>query len=228
MPLRPIQFGAATAIVVTALLLGGMTAEQMSRRRPGDAEPYHRQVRRFVEHFPVRVGRWSSVDITLPAGALKLLKPNAVLSRRYTDTQTGRAFSLLVIQCRDARDLAGHYPLNCYPASGWSLSRMDGHDWSVDGRTWPGMWYCFEQAIVGQTQVLHVANLLVLPDGRLTRSMGDVYDLAADYTRRFYGAAQVQFVFSGPWSQDDRDQTVALFLKELAPVIDQIRMGVTP
>src|SRR3954469_20179194 len=102
------------AFLTVALLLG-LTAETLSRPRPSDAEPYHAQVKAAEAQITVPDG-WTFEDFRLPDGAIALLKPNASLYRVF---KSPRQFQFLFIQCRDARDMGGHYPPVCYPASGW-------------------------------------------------------------------------------------------------------------
>src|SRR3954466_15155977 len=100
---------------LTVALLLGLSAETLRRPRPGDAEPYHTRVKAAREQFAVPEN-WTFEDHDLPDGAIALLKPNATLFRQF---KSPRPFQFLFIQCRDARDMGGHYPPVCYPASGW-------------------------------------------------------------------------------------------------------------
>src|SRR4051794_24399767 len=103
------------AMLTVALLLG-LSAETLVRPQPRDAEPYHVRVKAASDAMATPKG-WSFKQLVIPEAAIQLLKPNAQICRQYT-TPT-RQFQFLLIQCRDARDMGGHYPPVCYPASGW-------------------------------------------------------------------------------------------------------------
>src|SRR5215212_3483805 len=107
------------AILTVALLLG-LTAETLSRPRPGDAEPFHAHAFAATSAMATPDG-WTFTDLKIPDGAVALLKPNARICRQYFTPI--RPFQFLLIQCRDARDMGGHYPPVCYPASGWVAVR---------------------------------------------------------------------------------------------------------
>jgi len=102
------------AFLTVALLLG-LTAETLSRPGPKDATPFHTRVREFKTHFNNPEGWTAKVpDNELPPGAVALLKPNLDICRTYLNPR----FEFLLVQCLDARDMGGHFPPNCYPASG--------------------------------------------------------------------------------------------------------------
>ena len=54
----------------------------------------------------------------MPA-AVEMLRPERIVQRVYTDTESSDRFSLVIVFSPDARDLAGHYPPVCYPNAGW-------------------------------------------------------------------------------------------------------------
>jgi len=193
------------ALLTVALLLG-LTAETLSRPQPKDAKPYHKSLRAFKTNFKNPDGWIAKVpDNELPPGAVALLKPNLDICRTYLNPR----FQFLLVQCRDARDMGGHYPPVCYPASGCVLVGPElGKDmtWVVEGKTIEGKEYVFSHLEGGQTRTQIVDNLLILP--RITncyvRDIDKVRAFAADYTQRFYGAAQIQFVFDGEVPESER------------------------
>src|SRR5947207_4217407 len=116
--------------VLSLALLGGIAAEQHRRLKPRDVEPYHARAAAAVKAVPYVIGYWTGKDDEIPSAAQKLLRPNAILSRTYSDNDPGRGgiyrtrrrdASLLVVQCRDSRDMVGHYPPICYRAHGMTL-----------------------------------------------------------------------------------------------------------
>ena len=196
------------ALLTVALLLG-LSAETLSRPRPGDADPFHAQVRAAESNLLNPEG-WTFTDADLPTGAITLLKPNVSLCRQYKTPSC--QFQFLLIQCRDARDMGGHYPPVCYPSSGW-LAVGDGKGksmaWTIGSRSIVGMEYEFSHLEEGQTRTRTVDNLLIIPRGRdcYVCEMKEMREFAADYLRRFYGAAQIQFVFDGAVPENVRRET---------------------
>ena len=199
------------AFLTVALLLG-LTAETLSRPRPGDAEPYHARVLAAANAMATPDG-WTFKDLKIPDAAVQLLKPNSRVCRQYF-TPT-RSFQFLLIQCRDARDMGGHYPPICYPASGWvAVQNEKGKPlarhmtWTINNRVIVGMEYEFTGNTDGQTITRTVDNLLILPRGRecYVQQMDEIRAAAADYLRQFYGAAQIQLIFDGAVPETERRQ----------------------
>jgi hypothetical protein len=193
------------AFLTVALLLG-LTAETLSRSRPADADPYHARLRAFKTNFNSPDG-WTgkAKDDDLPPGAIALLKPNLDICRTYFNPR----FQFLLVQCRDARDMGGHYPPVCYPASGCVVvgdPKGRNVTWTVGGKTIVGKEYEFSHLEGAQTRTQIIDNLLILP--RVTNcyvtDIDDVRGFAADYLQRFYGAAQIQFVFDAEVPEIER------------------------
>src|SRR5512146_1994836 len=102
------------AMVLSVLLLGGAVAERFTLLPPADARAYQERVRKAFDVFPKSQGDWVAQDCEIPAQAMKLLRPNSILSRSYTNVVTGQRCSVLLVDCTDARDLVCHYPPICY------------------------------------------------------------------------------------------------------------------
>jgi hypothetical protein len=206
-------------------LLCGATAEVMSYGKPQDAEPFHAHVREVFAGLPKKVGDWVAEDIELPAAAGKLLRPNVLLNRRFTNVLTGRVVDFLLVQCRDARDMVGHYPPNCYPGNGWQLNAAGEKTWSADGLSITGTEYKFlKPGFLGE-HPLYAANFMIIPGEGFAPDMGGVQARANDPRRRVFGAAQVHVVFSGEVPAAERDEVVGLMLRANAAVIKAIRDG---
>ena len=197
------------AFLTIALLLG-LSAETLSRPRPGDAEPFHARVKAAEANFVTPDG-WNVTDLKIPDGAITLLKPNVGMCRNYRTPKC--QFQFLLIQCRDARDMGGHYPPVCYPSSGWlSVGDPKGKvaTWNIGGKTIPGMEYEFSHLDEeGQSRTRIVENLLIIPRGTdcYVSEMKELRGFAADYLRRFYGAAQIQLIFDGTVPENVRRET---------------------
>ncbi|MFV1968179.1 MAG: exosortase-associated EpsI family protein [Pirellulaceae bacterium] len=211
------------SIAISLLLLTGMAVARVYRPQPADAAPYHEHVRQVAGSLPIRIGDWVGTDLDVPPAAIKMLQPNVLVYRQYHQLETGQIASLLLVQCKDARDLAGHFPPVCYPAHGWEPVFSRPHTWRLDDRTIDGMEYGFDFRGLQATQHMVVANFMVLPDGQFLRDMKGVRRAAADYTRHFLGAAQFQIVMDASIPESQRDKTVQQLLEGCRETIDAIR-----
>jgi len=208
--------------MATLGLLGGLTAQKLSYSSPAGVEEYHQSVRIAIEAIPSRIGLWIGEDIKVPQAALALLRPNGICSRRYTHQKTNQNFQLLVLHCRDARDMQGHYPPVCYPAQGWTLRTAQPTEWIAGGLVIPAMIYEFDQAFPTYSIKLVIANVLILPDGSMPRDIAGVRTLAADYTMRNLGAGQIQIVFHAYTKIDQYDEIIQTVLNENHNIITNL------
>ena len=213
---------------LTLVLLAAVAAQNLSRVSTKDAEPYHRRVRDAARQIPYHIGDWVGVDVAVPAEAQKLLKPNILFNRRYVNVRTQLPVSFLLVQSRDARDLAGHYPPNCYVAHGWTQETSVRRQWTVEGVTVPGFAYEFASTRRGQPSRMVVYNFMILPDGRLVPDMHGVRSAAGDQKRRVFGAGQIQVVFSASVPEAQRDEILQTLVGANMQIIRTIRQGEVP
>jgi len=190
------------APVISLALLSALTARELTYPRATDATPYHHSVRDAAAEVPHRQGGWIGSDIEPMEAAVRLLKPNYILNRRFINKELDAAATVLIVHCTDARDLAGHYAGNCYPAHGWKETEKKPWRQQIDGLDIQGVFYTFEIAQPGGRHELWVANFMLLPDGQIVDDMQAVYHVASDYLRRFYGAGQFQIVMDGRLAAD--------------------------
>ena len=154
-------------------------------------------VKQAVMAVPYRVGRWNSTPIEIPAAAIELLHPNAILSRRFEPIDGGPSISLLLVHCTDARDMGGHYPPNCYPSAGWKLVSSRRESLTLKEKDIPVAVYMFSRfSEIGLETRIRILNVFVLPDGSLTPELNDIRKLAARVTVASLGVAQLQIVSS--------------------------------
>ncbi len=233
--LRQLAFVLAPPMMSLALL-GGIVAEQQTHLKPADVEPYHARCKAAMDAVPYVIGSWTGKDNEVPLAAQKLLKPNAILSRTYLDNSSEdpyqpRMANLLIVQCRDSRDMIGHYPPICYRAQGMTIDEKDKHqrDWKVGGMTIPGYEYQFTEVWQGQTNHTTVYNFLIVPGRGIVRDMKGVEEAAEDYQQRYYGAAQFQVVFHGlasaDRSRDERDEMFAALIGPNLKLIETLTSG---
>ena len=209
--------------VIAFLLLAGLSVDRVLYHLPsGDPQHYHRAVRQAVDNVPMVICDWIGRDEELPRSAIALLKPNAILGRRFEDVRTGRSVQLLIVHCEDARDIAGHYPPRCYPSSGWNPLSAAPADWQAADRVIPGKEYEFGwQTLEGARRII-VYNLLLRPDGVIERDNRGIRRASADRRKKHFGGGQVQLVFDGSYSRRERDEVFAQIIPHIFPVIDAI------
>jgi len=207
-------------------LLGGLAIEKQSRVRPEDAEPFHVNAKRAIDSIPYQLGGWCGQDEEVPPAASKLLRPNAIFSRTYVDpTNVYQRATLLIVQCKDSRDMLGHYPPICYPAHGMTQILQRPHDWTIAGQTLTGMEYEFLQSSHDHDIKLAVYNFMVVPGVGTARDMNGVLKSAADHQRRYFGAAQFQVAFAADYTPQQREEIFSRLITPIAPVIQTLRSG---
>jgi len=197
-------------------LLGGIMAEDSTHLKPADVEPYHARAREAIKAWPETIaeGQWTtSIDENLPQPAEQLLHSNAVIDRLYTsgtirvNNRPAQA-SLLIVQCKDSRDMAGHYPPNCYPAAGETpMEEPEPFSFPVGGMNIVGKEYHFRQNTIPAFRHC-VYDFFIVPGGSNGGIVADMFDVraaAGDYQRRYYGAAQFQVVMDADYPQDVRE-----------------------
>ena len=208
----------ATSVVLLALL-GDRT---FLRKEPPQAKAYHQAVSAAAEQLPKTFGPWLGVDIEVPVAAVKMLHPNVIISRRYQNITTSQGVTVLLVHVKDARDLLGHYPPVCYAGQGWKIQSTEAVRWSMGDKPLDGTEYRFERGdIQGGTHIV-VDNFFVMRGGVICRSMDDVELAAQDRQRKFFGAAQVQFVHDGAISPQRRRESEQELLKILEPTLAAI------
>jgi hypothetical protein len=204
--------------LITLIVIG------ITRIQPGDAleiDAYHDSVAEIINSIPVDVNGWVGQQIPLPQSATNLLRPNALIARHYVNEEKGISATLMLIHCRDIRDLAGHYPPRCYPANGWMESSVTGVGMTTIGDQSLRR-YGFTR-VAGQVErAITVYSLFALPNGEITTSMKDVRRLSASYEFRKYGAAQLQVVIDGAFDQKDHSWILQEMYEIAEPTIETV------
>ena len=164
-----------------------------------------RRISEVAELAPYRLGyRWvNDGEHDIPPAARKLLRPNALLSRRYRDLDTGAIVDVLVVHCTDMRDMLGHYPPSCYPSIGWTGGPGRAVSVPVEGIRIPARVYDFSRFdALGVEDRIRVVNFFILPDGSVHDEMSELRHHAERRAVAAQGVAQVQFVTSGIIDED--------------------------
>ncbi len=210
---------AIPSALIALVVIGALRS---SPAESAEVNRYHEEVRSIIESIPVDINGWQGEKVPLPQSATNLLRPNGLNARRYVHSERGLSATLMIVQCRDARDMAGHYPPRCYPANGW-LTPDDSQDKfiSVDGQRMAVYEY---HRLAGQNERdITVYNLFALPTGELSVNMRDVYRLSADYQYRYYGAAQVQIIIDGTVDPADHEWILNEMYTIVRSSIDRVR-----
>lgn len=214
------------APLLAAALLAGMGVQHWRQPTPADAAPFFARVRDAAAHVPQRIGAWTGVDVPMPPAAAQLLKPNVLLARQYTNADTHETATFVLVHCKDARDMAGHYPPNCYPAHGWNQQSATPRDWHIHGRAIHGMEYAFRYAGAMGGRRMIVEDFMVMPDGQTLRHIAGVRRAAADYTRHFFGAGQIQLVMDASIAPARRTAIFHEIIGANLPLIEALGSGV--
>jgi exosortase len=211
--------GARIAPWLAAMLLAGIAVEAVCRPGAGDAQPFHDRVRLACATIPVDFGPWHGTDTPMPADVLTLLRPNALCNRTYRNTDSGDAVNFNIVQCQDARDMTGHFPPLCFAAHGWTQEQTQDRQLVVGGTTIPIREYIFARTQASRTTRLAVIHFVALPDRKFDRDLSAIWRAAADFTRRCFGAAQIELVFTAERSAGYRDGVACQFLAVNQPLL---------
>jgi hypothetical protein len=215
------------ACVLSALVLTGVYLEHSTLHALAhNADGYHAKVIEASSQLPFAVGGWLGTAQDIPDGAKSLLRPNLTLSRQFSNV-AGEKADFLLVQCRDARDLLGHYPPVCYTAHGFELVSRELRDWDVDGETIHGTIYEFRRTErQDRMSTLKVYDTMVLPNGTTAPDMAGVDRVARQRAQRYYGAAHIQILTDASLAEEKRTEVIGLLLRGAVPVIKAIREGV--
>ncbi len=202
-------------------VVGVSALEMTARPSAGDAEPFHAAAAEAIKAIPTEFGDWVATEIPVPQSAQALLKPNALLSRGLSNRATGEQMSLVLVQCRDTRDMAGHYPPICYPGQGWiEQEERREVELSIGSRSVKAMRYGFIRSGFDRERTLVVYNFFAVPGQGTPKDMDTIRRAASDYAARPFGAAQIQVVLPRPLDPPEERRLVESALDPLSAVVD--------
>ncbi len=213
--------GASAVILGAVLVVGGIDAESL----PG-AGKYHKAVKVAIEGVPYRIGQWVGTDVDTPIEAVKLLRPNEILHRRFVNTTTNETVALLVVHCTDTNDMLGHYPPQCYPAHGWRREGTQQTTLEFEDQLYPATEYEFNRMVQGREQRMSVFSFFVLPDGSIVADMKGLKSASGRKSASQLGAAQVQIVGGEDLPAEKRREIVHEFVRAIEPTIRVVAEGI--
>ncbi len=208
--------------------------------RTREIDERHARIKSVFERVPLRMGEWVGEESPLTPSAVELLRPNAALSRSYRRLGLPANYKFSLIHCSDFRDMGGHYPPVCYPAHGWSLeheNRVGSGDLlafdpearaaeadesgaaavslAIGDGFGPAEMAIYRFSRAGrdlQSVRMTVVSAFILPDGRWSRSLGQIRDAAGRRRLAAEGVAQVQIAMAGWPGLDAIDEPIAALL----------------
>ncbi|MFN0132410.1 MAG: exosortase-associated EpsI family protein [Phycisphaerales bacterium] len=217
--MRPFLTNSLAPIAALALAMG-LWLHMRAYGAEDSRDDFHAAVAAAVKAIPDQFDDWVGSDQRLPEAAIKLLRPNALFARGYVNVATRRSASVVLVHCRDVRDMTGHYPPNCYPANGWTVAApVREREWTLWGRQVPIAEYRFARTDSTQTRSAVVYDFFVLPTAGVLTGMERVYKATGDHRARPYGAAQVQVLVDDSIPEPEREEIVRDLLEHLGEVV---------
>lgn len=211
------------------LILIGLMVQGYAQRIPADKiDAYHARIKLATESLPYWIGHWSGENRTITESAQRLLKPNVILQRRYQNTETGRIVDILLVHCGYIRDMGGHYPPICYPASGWEKTSSEFTTVQFQDFPRKARQYTFERSIDGQRRGLRITNFFILPsaDSPIIHDLKTLRSVGKTKGGDSLGVAQIQIVTDDNMPLAERAEVVAEFMRALQPAIKVIGDGI--
>jgi hypothetical protein len=224
-----------------ALAIGIPVTLNLDPHQAPTSGPEREHVIQAVKGAPYSIGHWVGRDIPVPEAAIKLLKPNVTLSRRFSNLMTNERVDLMLVHCGDARDMLGHFPPVCYPNFGWvpaheadlqkqpdSDQKADRHGGRpitlrFDGQVLPASMYEFWRIQDWSSETrIRIFNFFILPDGRVTRTIDDVSRGTSLLGASIYGIAQVQLITDAGMPLDDAINAAETVLGGLTDVFTEL------
>lgn len=204
-----------TMILLVAISLLGVVASKESMR--GTADESVSRAEKLLATVPYRLGSWVGIDVPLTSRATEILHTTAILSRRYTNLGTGDSASLSIVYCGDARDMLGHHPPSCYPASGWIPSASGHERVSVDvgGPCVANLYRFMTVDSAGEERRISIVGFYILPESGPTEDAERLRSNAGRRAISARGVGQVQVLIDGWPEKAAIEQVASALLREL-------------
>lgn len=211
-----------------ALLVGMSRALPTHVVMDEQAQARKAEIASTMDDVPFIIGGWIGEDAPVPPEAQKLLRPNAMLSRTYSQPGHGRVH-VLVVHCGDARDMIGHYPPVCYPSAGWVRMPVTDHEFTeleVLGERLPVHQYQFRRMREnGAEDRIRIFNAFVLPDGTGTRDIDDINRQSERLAVSVQGVAQLQVIVNATVSYEEAAASAGELLSGMPDLMHSLGMG---
>lgn len=218
----------APVALALALLIVVRPLAPFDASSPIWAKTYFAEIRDVAAKFPYRVGQWVGTDVDAPPAAIKILKPNVLMQRRFVNPATGQTFSVLLVHCGDTRDMQGHYPPVCYKGQGWgSPTSTRSVTLRFGAARIPATDYEFHRFINGARRSLRVVDFFVLPSAAAPFAADmSALDVASRHSlAAALGSAQVQLIAGDMIRDGERLPLAEEFLDALRPILQAVVAG---
>lgn len=212
-----------------AAILLGVSTSIHSRQPTGRIKDYHERIKLAAFSVPLLIGEWHGEDTPVSTPAIKILKPNVMISRIYKNPRTSQQVRLLLVQTADAWNMNYHWPPHCYKHSGFSTLDTEQYDWPIAslGQSVPVKIYHFDKPRLGGSERLYVHNFMFMSTGLATDNQA-IDQVAKDPERRLLGSAQIQIAMPDSITLEERQKIFTTLVEGCSPVIDQVLKGVKP
>jgi hypothetical protein len=188
---------------------------------------YHEDIARQISEFPFQIGTWVGQDVVIPTSAQEILNPNGLVSRRFSRYGAQGSLTFALIHCIDLRDMHGHHPPRCYPASGWSFlqgdvgvdegalaEKLDVRIGDIEARMSVHRFWRADRSITRNEMV--VVSIFMTPMAGLVNDMALLQELGTmGRGASSLGVAQIQLVFDGNLSGEELHEKVNDFMSEM-------------
>ncbi len=221
-------------LISGGLLVALLAVGTLNPAPPENVEGYFETVARTIDRLPYRIGNWIGSDLsTAPPQVMEMLRPNRVLHRGYS-SETDR-FRLVMVHCTDVRDMQGHYPMRCYPATGWTPTGSETTKATFAGEERDLTIFRFERlGDFGNPMKITIGLFFALPTRGMPEPAQAIYaDLSGvrgaseNRRRNQLGSAQIQIIFDSDKPSEDVIRVIEAIAPALDPVIETVAEGLS-
>ena len=187
-------------LVSIVLMMGGWFLIENPMGEDGQILEHRARIVEEMKTFPYQLDNWWGADVPVPTSAMEILRPNSLVSRRFSKLETSDEVVLALIHCSDLRDMMGHYPPVCYPATGWTLDEEGTEDVlvplaDINARMRLYRFHRFDQEGLQKEQT--VLSIFLLPNELLLTDMQELKGRSSrGRNMSAVGVAQLQMVFN--------------------------------
>ena len=189
----------------------------------------------MTESVPFFIEDWIGQDRLedVPREAQKLLRPNAIFSRKYRHfgARPGETSTvhIVIVHCGDARDMIGHYPPICYPSSGWIASSIDEPvvtSLTVGQNELPiAVYYYRRMDKSGNETIIRVYNTFILPNGDVTPERKKISKQSERLALSAQGVAQLQIITAISIPQEDAAHAASVLLSGMEELFETMHLA---
>ena len=182
----------------------------------------HSEIKSSIASLPVRLGNWHLYEtVPLPVGSMRMLNPNAHISRSYQRLGSGNSVkaNFVLIHCSSARDMSRHHPARCYPEDGWTIISDYTQDFSMVHSAGIPIQYriqFFERLDnSGAKRSITVVNTFLLPGDGGQSGVENLENLVSNKELSANGVAQIQINIPGDYRSDERITMARQIVEEM-------------